>query len=289
MDEIDVNSRRFQEVEIKGRYGVFTELRVDKDSLPAGVNCYELRHGEDDSYPAALEENVRINYFGAVLMTDKVDLGQEGYASLSHEDFCFTGEALTMLEYRANYLEEPELFSSGADFAKFMGVCKTPFELAETEADKLLGYMEGHDFLLGEKDGKLLRGDLCYQQGKVRWAEDSIDDVINDVSEWNYDLLQKAQEELENPKDFIDFANKKAKVEALDEDYQILDVLFDRTKYGAEIHELAEKLVVELLQDLQSKEGIDGAVQKMAEAIAGGRDLLPEVSPELKKKSGRAR
>ena len=96
-------------------------------------------------------------------------------------------------------------------------------------------------------------------------------------------------EELENPKDFIDFANKKAKVEALDEDYQILDVWFDRTKYGAEIHELAEKLVVELLQDLQSKEGIDGAVQKMAEAIAGGRDLLPEVSPELKKKSGRAR
>ena len=170
---------------------------------------------------------------------------------------------------------------------KFMEACDTPFELSETEADKLLGYMSGHDFLLGEKEGKLFRGDLCCQQEKIWWEEDTIDDVINDVSEWNYDLLQKAQADLENPNDFIDFANKKAEVERLDEDYQILDVLFDRTKYGAQIHELAEKLVEELVQDLHSKEGIDGAIRKMTEAIAEGRDLLPEVSPELKK--GRAR
>lgn len=289
MFAIDVNSEQLQEVEINGHYGIFTELRVNKHTIPKGVNCYELRHGDDDSYPVIVEENVRVNYFGAVLMIDKMELGQVGYIEISYDDFGFTGDELTMLEYQANYLEEPVLFSSGADFAKFMGICKTPFELTETEADKLLGYMEGHDFLIGEKDGKLFRGDLCYQQGKVRWAEDSIDDVINDVSEWNYDLLQKAQAEMESPNDFIDFANKKAKAETLEEDYQILDALFDRTKYGAEIQGLAEKLVGELLQDLESKEGIDDAVRKMTEAIVGGKDLLPEASLELKKKSGRER
>lgn len=289
MDAIDVNSSQLQEVEIKGHYGVFTELRVDKSTLPEGVNCYELRHGDDDSYPVTLKEDVWVNYFGAVLMTDKMELGKEGYVGLSYDDFGFTGEELTMLEYRANYLEEPDLFSCGVDFAKFMSAYDTPFELTETEADKLLGYMEGHDFLVGEKDGKLFRGDLCYQQGKVRWEEDSIDDVINDVSDWNYDLLQKAQAEMENPNDFIDFANKKAKAEILEEDYQILDALFDRTKYGAEIQGLAEKLVGELLQDLESKEGIDDAVRKMTEAIVGGKDLLPKASLELKKKSGRER
>lgn len=289
MFAIDVNSEQLQEVEINGHYGIFTELRVNKHTIPKGVNCYELRHGDDDSYPVIVEENVRVNYFGAVLMIDKMELGQVGYIEISYDDFGFTGDELTMLEYQANYLDEPVLFSSGADFAKFMGICKTPFELTETEADKLLGYMEGHDFLIGEKDGKLFRGDLCYQQGKVRWAEDSIDDVINDVSEWNYDLLQKAQAEMESPNDFIDFANKKAKAETLEEDYQILDALFDRTKYGAEIQGLAEKLVGELLQNLESKEGIDDAVRKMTEAIAEGKDLLPKASLELKKKSGRER
>ena len=65
--------------------------------------------------------------------------------------------------------------------------------------------------------------------------------------------------------------------------------MFDRTKYGAEIQGLAEKLVGELLQNLESKEGIDDAVRKMTEAIVEGKDLLPETSPELKKKSGRVK
>lgn len=38
---------------------------MDKSTIPKGVNCYELRHGDDDSYPAALEENVKVNYYGA--------------------------------------------------------------------------------------------------------------------------------------------------------------------------------------------------------------------------------
>ena len=287
MDVIDVNSRTLQEVEIKGHYGVFTELRVDKSTIPEGVNCYELRHGEDDSYPAAIEQSVRVNYFGAVLMTDKMELGEDGYVELTFDDFGFTGEELTMLEYRANYLEEPDCFSCAKDLVQFMGACDTPFELTEPEADTLLGYMSGHDFLLGEKEGKLFRGDLCYQQEKIRWTEDSIDDVINDVSEWNYDLLKQARAEMENPNDFIDFANKKAKADSLGEDYQILDELFDRTKYGVEIEALAETLANELIENLQSKEGIDGAIQRMTEAIAEGRDLLPDVSPELKQ--GKAR
>lgn len=289
MAVIDVNSGQLQEVEIKGYYGIFTELRVDKSTLPQGVNCYELRHGEDDSYPVAMEQSVRVNYFGAVLMADKMELGKNGYAELTLDDFGFTGENLTMLEYRANYLEEPNQFSDAKELVQFMSVSDVPFELTEAEADKLLEYLSGHDFLVGEKEGKLFRGDLCYQQGKVRWSEDSIDDVINDVSEWNYDLLQKAQAEMEDPKDFIDFANKKAKAEILEEDYQTLDALFDRTKYGVQIQELAEKLAGRLIQDLESKEDINDAVRKMTEAVAEGKDFLPEASTEFKKKSGRER
>ena len=115
---IDVNSRQLQEVEIKGHYGVFTELRVDKSTIPEGVNCYELRHGDDDSYPITLEENVRVNYFGAVLMADKMELGQAGYVDISYDDFGFSGAEVTMLEYRANYMGEPECFSCGAELMK---------------------------------------------------------------------------------------------------------------------------------------------------------------------------
>lgn len=146
-----MNTEQLQEVEIKGHYGVFTELRVDKSIIPEGVNCYEFRHGEDDSYPAAMEQNVRVNYFGAVLMTDKMELGNDGYVELTFDNFGFTGEDLTMLEYRANYGKEPECFAGAEELVKFMGACDTPFELTETEADKLLGYMSGMIFCLGKR------------------------------------------------------------------------------------------------------------------------------------------
>ena len=289
MDVMDVNKEQFHEVEIKGHYGVFTELRVDKSTIPEGVNCYELRHGDDDSYPAALEESVGVNYFGAVLMTDKMEFGRDGYISLEYEDFGFTGEDLSMLEYRANYGEEPDYFSCPEDFVKFMDENDMLFHLTEKEAQVLLNYMEGHDFMLGHKEGRLFRGDLSYEQEKVRWLEDTIDDVVDFVNEQNYDLLKTVQAEMKNSNDFIDFTNKKSRFESLQEDYKILDALFDRTKYGREIEALAQKLADEFISDMQSKEGIDGAIRKMTEQIEMGMDLLPDVSPALKKDGGKAR
>ena len=91
---------------------------------------------------------------------------------LTFDDFDLQ-EDLTMLEYRANYLEEPECFGA-EELVKFMGACDTPFELTETEADKLLGYMSGHDFLLGEKEGNACFVELSYQTDKIRWSENPL-------------------------------------------------------------------------------------------------------------------
>lgn len=276
MDVIDVNTGQLQEVEIKGHYGVFTELRVDKSTIPEGVNCYELRHGDDNSYPAALEENVRVNYFGAVLMTDKMDLGEEGYQELTFDDFGFTGEDLTMFEYRANYGEEPEMFSAAMELVEFMDTNDMLFHLSEKEAEVLLTYLGGHDFILGYKDGKLFRGDLDYAQGETRWLEDTIDEVVDFVCQCNYDLVQSARAEVENPRDFVDFTNKKSKLDSLVEEEKTLDVMFDRTKYGKEVEELAKMLVENFLTDMRAKGEVGEAVKKLTEAIGTTTDMMQE-------------
>ena len=175
----DTEKERFQEVEIKGHYGLFIDSRVDGARIPEGLYCYELRHGDDNSYPAALELSVGVNYFGMVLMSDKLELGENGMIELSYDDFSFTGEELSILEYQANYVEEPHYFSNPSEFIKFMDENDMLFHLKEQEAEVLMNYMEGHNFLLGEKEGKLFRGDLSYAEGKVYWMEDTIDDVVD--------------------------------------------------------------------------------------------------------------
>ena len=68
VDLSEAGKEKFQEVEIKGHFGLFTDSRIDKNSIPEGLYCYELRHGDENAYLAALEQSVRVNYFGTVLM-----------------------------------------------------------------------------------------------------------------------------------------------------------------------------------------------------------------------------
>lgn len=287
MEVIDVNTERFQEVDVKGHMALFTELRVDKKTIPKGVSCYELRHGDDDSYPATLEQSVRVNYFGTVLMTDKLELGEKGWIALSYDDFGFLGENLSVLELQANYEEEPDDLSSVSDMVSF-AENELHFPMSEKEADLLLGYMEGHEFLLGKKEGKLFRGDLCYAQEKIRWTEDSIDDAINCVTEWNNEFVEFAKTRMEYA-DKLDFPEKKAYYDILCEDEKILSELFERTRYGKELKELAERIIKKHSQDMQLPEKIGRAAQRMPEESEVGKDLLPEVSPELKQRDGRVR
>lgn len=112
MVSIDIRKKKMAEVEIKGRIALFTELRIDKDTVPDGMYCYALRHGDDDGMPCTIERSVKVNYFGAVIVSVPFDFGNEDYISVSYEDFGFTGEHLTVSEYA----EKMEKFQSGGVF-----------------------------------------------------------------------------------------------------------------------------------------------------------------------------
>lgn len=280
LDVIDVTKVQLPEVEIKGHYGIFTELRVDKSTIPKGMNCYELRHGDDDGYPAAMEQEVRVNYFGAVLMTDKMEPEENGVMELSYDDFGFTGEDLSVTEYLLNYGEtEPEAFSveSLVSFSKEDE--ETP-ELTAEEADVLLGYMEGHEYILGEYEGQVYRGDLCYADGVIRWLSYPVDDAIRTAFEWNDEFLEEAEEKVENAGNYDEYVKESEYLKELRVEEKLLDAMFDRTRYGKRITEAAEKIageiVGEIISDWEKTGRVDEGVKKMMEAVSRETEILQE-------------
>lgn len=284
MEIVDVRKEVLEEVELLGRTGYFTELRVDKETVPEWMHCYELRHGDDDGFPVSVEESVRVNYFGAVLFTEELELGKEKALQFGYEDFGYTGEQMYLSQITGG--QEPENFEDGKELAEFF---KETFPMTEEEGQKLVDYMEGHGYLLGHMDGGMFRGDLCDEQDKVTWEPYTIDDAVNTVTEWNFELINEAEAAVTNPEDMIDFANQKSRFDSLREDEQILDKMFDRTRYGQEIDALAVTLAKELIADMSREGGIDAAVRKMTDQIKAGKDLLPDVSPALKQGAGRSR
>ena len=153
----------------------------------------------------------------------------------------------------------------------------------------LCGYMDRQGYVIGRKDGQLYRGEPQAETKGIAWEETTIDDLVDSACEWNYELLREAEAKMENPDYLTDFAGEYSCYEGLRSDETVLDGMFDRTKYGKELDVLAVKLVEELVADMGRDGGIDAAIKKMADQIKAGEDLLPDVSPALKKNGGKIR
>ena len=290
METVDVRKEVLEEVHLMGRTGYFTELRVDKETVPEGMHCYELRHGDDDRVPVSVEESVRVNYFGAVIFKEELELGEEKALQFGYEDFGYTGEQMFFSQIQGKEQHDGEGYETiqtGAELISFMKENGISFQINEKEADLLCGYMDGHGHVIGQKDGQLCCGDLCAEIDRTVWEETTIDDIVDSVTEWNYELLKEAKEFMENPKDFDDFVFQHSRHEDLCADEKVLDAMFDRTKYGEQIERIAEALAEQFIQNLQSKGDINGAVKELAQGIKGGQEITATQKPEQKK--GRTR
>ena len=139
--------------------------------------------------------------------------------------------------------------------------------MTDKEAEMLLGYMEGHDYVVGYAQGELYRGDLGKVSGEIVWDDYSVDELIDSVCEWNYEMILEMDAERQDPKDMIDFSNKQSKYESLKADEAILDGLFDQTKYRAGIDKLAEELANQFIQNLN----LNGAEMAVRTLVADVR------------------
>lgn len=247
-----------------------------------GTNHYlyrAIKEGTPDWKIAQLQDRL---YFGKATEKDIAEVT----CRLGDNIAAVYGFDIPKMDEKRSFGQEPDCFQSGKALTEFL---KTTFPITEVEGNKLIDYMEGHGFLLGCKDGELYRGDLCYAQEEVQWEPYSIYDAVDSACEWNYELIKEMQTEVENIENKAEYEKGKRKLASLQEDEKILDVMFDRTKYGKELEKLAEILVEELIQNISREGGIDAAVSKMSAQIKEGTDLLPGVSTELKQNMGRSR
>lgn len=180
-----------------------------------------------------------------------------------------------------------ETILTGAELIKFMEENGISFQMNEKEADLICSYMDGHGYVAGQKGGQLCRGALSAETDRIVWEETTIDDLVDSAMEWNYELLKEAKADMENPKNFSDFADKHSRYEILCADEKALDAMFDRTKYGEQIERVAEILVEQFVQNVQSTGDIDNAVKELAQGIAGGQGAT--VKQQAEQKKGRAR
>lgn len=82
------DTKDYQYLQVGDTEGVFTPLRIQRDTLPEGFYKYSFRDGED-SFLGSVAEAVFANHAGDFLTKTPLDLGSDRELELSEEDVLF--------------------------------------------------------------------------------------------------------------------------------------------------------------------------------------------------------
>ena len=96
---------QYKLVEAAGQAALFTQLRIDRKTVPEGYYCYDLRHGDDDSIAETIEYQVYANYYGAILCQNPYDFGGK--------DFIAMEDGISFIDAKGIYLKDLEQYSQG--------------------------------------------------------------------------------------------------------------------------------------------------------------------------------
>ena len=123
------NDEKYQEIELFDKPGLFSNGRIARDNLPEGVYCYDLRGSDyDPGEPVCVEERVVVNHAGSVLLTEPLELAEDGRLMLTEEEgLNFVGGFSTLAQFlqeqkKDRNTEEVEAESISYAVCKYFGI-----------------------------------------------------------------------------------------------------------------------------------------------------------------------
>lgn len=123
------NDEQYQEIELFDKPGLFSNGRIVRDNLPEGVYCYDLCGSDyDPGEPVCVEEQVVVNHAGSVLLTEPLELAEDGRLMLTEEEgLNFVGGFSTLTQFlqeqrKDRHTEEVEAESISYAVCKYFGI-----------------------------------------------------------------------------------------------------------------------------------------------------------------------
>ena len=79
----------YEKVIVLGYQALFTNERIKRDTVPDGWYLYEVRHDDEcQGIPCGIAKGVLVNFWGSLLMLDKLpEVEEEGYLCIDEEEW----------------------------------------------------------------------------------------------------------------------------------------------------------------------------------------------------------
>lgn len=211
---MSVNSREeyFEYAELFGKPALFTDSRIDRDTVPEGWYAYDLRGSDyDPGEPVTVEPNVLVNHAGTILTHDPVTFPKEGFKRLNGRLDFAESYSLSLKEFcevrGLNYPEDNQNFILRPASPDEAGIFYTQQELNVTQEPPIIGtvsFASGETLAYTDPDIflQVIRDELPYKPTSGFQYEVLTDNPVvrKGVDDILYDLFGE-----ENPRPLSDY------------------------------------------------------------------------------------
>lgn len=100
MTPFDAAKEGYLLAEIDSRLVLFTNMRLDRGTVPEGLFCYDVRDSDNlDGSMAEVKPFVMVNHWGTILSKDVFPLDEHG--SYYPEDWGYLDKSMSLAEFQA--------------------------------------------------------------------------------------------------------------------------------------------------------------------------------------------
>lgn len=103
---IDARTEHFWLVDMDGYICLFSNMRLDRDTVPEGLFCYDVRDADCDGTFAEVQPFVLVNHWGTVISKEPIPLNEYGCYWPERDAFYFPADNVSLSEYQEQSISQ---------------------------------------------------------------------------------------------------------------------------------------------------------------------------------------
>ena len=106
--KVNAQEESFELMELFGKTVLFTNMRVDRSTVPEGLYVYELRDEDCTGDICEIKPFIMVNHWGTIICKEPIELDTKWKSKFVDEgDYCYLGDTAKLDEFiNTDYSEE---------------------------------------------------------------------------------------------------------------------------------------------------------------------------------------
>ena len=106
---VNANEIDYEKLEFLGKTVLFSNVRIDRNTVPAGMYAYDLRHDDDgQGNICEVKPFIAVNHMGTILTDEPIPMSDGGCRFVNTDDYSYIGEYTTLEEFLNSEQENGE-------------------------------------------------------------------------------------------------------------------------------------------------------------------------------------